>query len=329
MMKAIRATEKSPGPDQLAVEYVDLPVPKLGKDQCLIEVFGSCVNPSDAKGLLGKMPYLIWPRTPGRDYAGVVVEGPQNLVGKSVWGGGSGVLGMATHGAHAEFMLTDADSICEKPQQLSMLEAGAIGVPFTCAYMGLVDGAGVNAGDTVLVMGVNGKVGQAVTQLATMLDARLIGVERNGDRYLGHANGPVEIINASSQDILQAVMDLTGGRGVDIVYNTVGSPYFVVGNDALAKKGRQVIIATIEQEMPLNLFKFYRGNHRLIGVSNMDLDTKGAGEIYRKLTIGFENGALQPYPVKEDYVYELSEAKQAYRVVLTGGTKDRVLIKPN
>lgn len=259
----------------------------------------------------------------------MVIEGPQNLVGKSVWGGGSGVLGMATHGAHAEFMLTDADSICEKPQQLSMLEAGAIGVPFTCAYMGLVDGAGVKSGDTVLVMGANGKVGQAVTQLATMLDARVIGVERNGDRYLGHANGPVEIINANSQDILQAVMDLTAGGGADIVYNTVGSPYFAVGNDALAKRGRQVVIATIEPEMPLNLFKFYRGNHRLIGVSNMDLDTKGAGEIYHKLSTGFENGLLQPYPVMDDSVYDLSQAEEAYRVVLTGATKDRVLIKPN
>lgn len=328
-MKAIRAIEKSGGADHLAVEFVELPLPRVEKDQCLIKVFGSCVNPSDAKGLLGKMPYLVWPRTPGRDYAGVVVDGPQNLIGKEVWGGGSGVLGMATHGAHAEFLLTDAASICEKPKRLSMLEAGAIGVPFTCAYMGLIGAAGAKAGDTVLVMGANGKVGQAVTQLATMLNARVIGVERNGDQYLGHATGPVEIINASKQDIFEAVMEKTDGRGADIVYNTVGSPYFVVANNALAKQGRQIIIATIDQEMPLNLFKFYRGNHRLIGVSNMDLDTVGAAEIYRKLNPGFESGLLQPYPIKDEFVYELSRAVEAYRAVLTGTSKDRVIIKPN
>ncbi|MFC1665666.1 zinc-binding alcohol dehydrogenase family protein [Pseudomonadota bacterium] len=328
MMKAIRVNEKCQGPDLGAVEFVELPRPTLEKEQCLIEVLGSCVNPSDAKGLLGKMPYLVWPRTPGRDYAGRVVDGPENLVGKEVWGGGSGVLGMSANGAHAEFLVTDAASVSEKPERLTMLEAGAIGVPFTCAYMGLVDGADAKAGDTVLVMGANGKVGQAVIQLATMLKTRVIGVERNGDQYLGHATGPVEIINASQRDVLEAVMEKTNGLGADIVYNTVGSPYFAVANDALAKQGRQIIIATIDQEMPLNLFKFYRGNHRLIGVSNMDLDTVGAGQIYRKLKPGFDSGALQPYPVDDASVYELGRAVEAYRAVLTGATKNRVIIKP-
>ena len=91
------------------------------------------------------MPNLVWPRTPGRDYAGIVVEGPGGLVGTEVWGTG-GDLGMRRNGNHAEYAIVDAAGIAEKPGNLSMHEAGSLGVSWTCAYMGMVDGARVAEG---------------------------------------------------------------------------------------------------------------------------------------------------------------------------------------
>ncbi|MFX9189310.1 zinc-binding dehydrogenase, partial [Acinetobacter baumannii] len=79
---------------------------------------------------------------------------------------------------------------------------------------------------TVLVMGVNGKVGQAAVQIASWRGARVIGVVRRSEPYEGHSNAPVEVIDASAIDVAAQVRELTGGTGADIVYNTVGDPYF-------------------------------------------------------------------------------------------------------
>ena len=87
-MRAIRVHEKSQTSDKLNYELAEIEVPVLEADECLIEVAASGVNPSDVKALLGKMPDLEWPRTPGRDFAGTVVDGPAHHIGKQVWGTG-------------------------------------------------------------------------------------------------------------------------------------------------------------------------------------------------------------------------------------------------
>ena len=153
------------------------------------------VNPSDVKAVLGAMPHAVWPRTPGRDYAGTVVEGPAEWVGKEVWGSG-GELGIRRDGTHADLLVIEATHLREKPASVSLLEAGAIGVPFITAWAGLEDAGGVKQGDVVLVFGGNGKVGQATIQLATMAGARVFAVERTRVAYRGHASGPVEMIGA-------------------------------------------------------------------------------------------------------------------------------------
>ena len=326
-MKAIRVFEKSASTDELSLACVEVETPCLNADHCLIEVHGSAVNASDVKGILGKMPDLTWPRTPGRDYAGIVVDGPSHLVGKEVWGGGGGDLGMARDGAHAQFLVVEAAAVREKPSAIPLLEAGGIGVPFTCAYMGLVEGAAVQAGEMVAVFGANGKVGEAAIQIATMTGARVIGVEHRGSVYWEHARGPVEVIDGSARNVAEDLLERTEGRGVDIVFNTVGSPYFEVGCACMAKRGRQIIISTLEPEVPIDLMRFYRGNHRLIGVSNMDLNRYETAAIFEKLAPGFESGALKPYPAGNGQVFGLADARQAYAIVLKG-SNDRIFIDP-
>ena len=106
------------------------------------------------------MPQAIWPRTPGRDYSGIVVDGPADLLGKEVWGSG-GELGIDRDGTHARHLVIDASCVRAKPSTLSLREAGAVGVPFITASEGLREAGGVREGDIVLVLGGNGKVGQA------------------------------------------------------------------------------------------------------------------------------------------------------------------------
>jgi NADPH:quinone reductase-like Zn-dependent oxidoreductase len=325
-MRAIRVDSKATDIDHLALTVANLGQPEAPSGQAVVEIASAGVNPSDVKAVLGLMPHAVWPRTPGRDYAGTVVEGPSHLVGKQVWGSG-GELGIRRDGTHAAYLVVDAAHLREKPASVSLLEAGAVGVPFITAYEGLREAGGVQASDVVLVFGGNGKVGQATIQLATAAGARVFAVERTREAYRGHATGPVEMIDASTTNIAAYVRDRTHGHGADIVYNTVGSPYFAAANRALAIKGRQILISTIDKEVPLDIFAFYRGRHKLVGIDTLALDSGECAQILDALKPGFESGRLRPFPVLDGHVYPLEQAAQAYKAVLSG-SPERVVLQP-
>src|ERR1700688_1798662 len=176
-MTVIRVFEKAASIDSLVLQTVAVEQPKAGPQQCVIEVHSAGVNPSDVKATLGAMPHAIWPRTPGRDWAGVVVDGPADLKGQEVWGSG-GELGIRRDGTHSTHLVVDRAQVRRKPETVSLIEAGAVGVPFITAYEGLRRAGLPKAGDVVLALGANGKVGQATIQIATMLGAKVFGVER-------------------------------------------------------------------------------------------------------------------------------------------------------
>jgi NADPH:quinone reductase-like Zn-dependent oxidoreductase len=146
-------------------------------NELLIELKASAVNPSDVKAATGLMPYAVFPRTSGRDYAGVVIDGPEGWIGRGVFGS-SGDLGIRRDGTHATHLAVEADAVVEKPKALSWEEAAGIGVPFVTAMEGLRRAGIPKSGETVLVMGVSGKVGQAAVQIATWHGARVIGFVR-------------------------------------------------------------------------------------------------------------------------------------------------------
>ncbi len=82
---AVRVSEPAAEGEHLRLEIEPMASPAIGPDQCLIEVSAAGVNASDVKATLGQMPIAVWPRMPGRDYAGFVREGPGELIGKEVW----------------------------------------------------------------------------------------------------------------------------------------------------------------------------------------------------------------------------------------------------
>jgi NADPH:quinone reductase len=292
----------------------------------LIKIRCAGVNPSDVKAVLGAMPHAVWPRTPGRDYAGVVVEGPRDFIGREVWGSG-GELGIRRDGTHTRYLVLPAPNLREKPANISLAEAGVVGVPFITAYEGLREAGSVQRGDVVLVLGANGKVGQAAIQLATAAGARVFGVERTPDPYRGHATGEVTMIGASEGDIVERVRDATTGHGADIIFNTVGSPYFEAACRAMAIQGRQIFISTIERSVPFDILAFYRGRQRFIGIDTLQLDTADGAAVLDMLRPGFESGVLRPFPVLEANVYPLTRAAEAYRAVITGAP-ERVVLDP-
>jgi len=305
---------------------VERQVLSRGPDQVLIEVKAAAVNPSDVKAATGLMAYAVFPRTPGRDYAGLVIDGPPGTVGREVFGS-SGDLGIRRDGTHATHLVVEADAIVDKPGRVSWEEAAGIGVPFVTAMEGFRRAGMPTPDETVLVMGVNGKVGRAAVQIATWQGARAIGVVRKAEAYEGHANSRVDVIDASSADVATRVRELTANHGADIVFNTVGDPYFQAAHKSLALRGRQILIAAVNRTVQFDILEFYRGQHAYVGVDTLALSSVATGAVLRELAPGFATGHLKPFSINPAAIYPLDEARRAF-VAVAGSSRDRVILRP-
>jgi NADPH:quinone reductase-like Zn-dependent oxidoreductase len=295
-------------------------------NEVLIEIKAAAVNPSDVKAATGLMAYAVFPRTPGRDYAGIIIDGPPEMLGREVFGS-SGDLGIRRDGTHATHLAVEADAVIDKPENISWEEAAGIGVPFVTAMEGFRRAGLPKKDETVLVMGVNGKVGQAAVQIATWRGARVIGVVRKREPYEGHANSKVDVIDASTMDVVARVRELTDGKGADIAFNTVGDPYFEAAHKSLALRGRQILIAAIHPVVPFNILEFYRGQHTYVGIDTLALSSSATGAVLRELGRGFASGHLKPFPIDPVAIYPLEQAKRAF-VAVAGSSRQRVILRP-
>jgi NADPH:quinone reductase-like Zn-dependent oxidoreductase len=323
--RCVRLLAKADDPASLA-PVIERRTLSRAANEVLIEVKAAAVNPSDVKAATGLMPYAVFPRTPGRDYAGVVVDGPADWISREVFGS-SGDLGIRRDGTHATHLAVEADAVVEKPKTLSWDEAAGIGVPFVTAMEGFRRAGMPNKDETVLVMGVNGKVGQSAVQIATWSGARVIGVVRKNEPYQGHANSRIDVIDASVTDVATRVRELTHGKGADIVFNTVGDPYFQAAHKSLALRGRQILIAAVNPIVQFNILEFYRGQHSYVGIDTLALSSIATGAVLRELGPGFASGQLKPFPIKPGAIYPLEDAKAAFLAV-AGSSRDRVILRP-
>jgi NADPH:quinone reductase-like Zn-dependent oxidoreductase len=323
--RCVRLTAKADNPTSLA-PAVEIRALSRSADELLIEVKAAAVNPSDVKAATGLMAYAVFPRTPGRDYAGVVIDGPAGWIGREVFGS-SGDLGIRRDGSHATHLTVEPEAVVEKPQGIAWEEAAGIGVPFVTAMEGFRRAGIPKPGETVLVMGVNGKVGQAAVQIASWHGARVIGVVRKSEAYEGHTNSKVDVIDASVTDVATRLRELTGGKGADIVFNTVGDPYFQAAHQSLALRGRQILIAAVDRIVQFNILEFYRGQHTYVGIDTLGLSSIATGAVLRELGPGFASGHLKPYPIKPVAIYPLEQAKAAF-IAVAGSSRDRVILRP-
>jgi NADPH:quinone reductase-like Zn-dependent oxidoreductase len=265
----------------------DAPTPELGEDTALVRVRAAGLNPSDLMNIKGAFHYTTLPRVPGRDYAGVVEKGPEEWVGRPVWGSGS-ELGFSQDGTYAEFVVVPASSLVEKPANLSFAAAAAAGVPFATAYQALIQAARIQPGEIALVTGAAGAVGSAACQIALQRGLRVLGLVKDHTELEG-----VEIIR-SSEDLVGRVRELTGGRGVDVCLDTVSGPIFPTVIESLAIGGKlAVIVAKGDGKVMLDLRDLYRRRLQLLGINSLLVDTRETAEIYRELRPLFDAAYLR------------------------------------
>ena len=308
-MKALRFTEFGP-PSVLRVEEVA--IPEAGDGEALIQVKAAAINPSDIGNVAGRFKSTTLPRTPGRDFAGIVAKGGHE--GKEVWGS-SPTIGIVRDGSHAEYVVVPVETLSLKPKSLSMAQAAAIGVPYVTAWASVVSAAQIQAGETLLVVGAAGAVGQAATQIANWKQARVIAADVTSDPI----QGAEWAINTKTEDLRERVLELTAGKGVDAVFDTVGGPLFEPALRSLRFGGRQVAIASPgHAQVSFNLDDFYHNFSRLQGVDSYGLTSRQVREIEDELQLGFETGALTPPPIE---TVPFEKAVEAYTRVATRQAK--------
>jgi len=123
------------------------------------------------------------------------------------------------------------------------------------------------------------------------------------------------------------VRQLTDGRGADVVFNTVGDPYFQAAHKSLALRGRQILIAAVNPVVPFNILEFYRGQHIYVGIDTLALSSVATGALLRELLPGFEGGHLKPFPINSATTYPLDDVKRAF-VAVGDSSRERVILRP-
>jgi NADPH2:quinone reductase len=226
-MRAVQVLETI-GPD--GVRVVDVPEPEPGPGEVLIEVHSVGVSFPDL--LLSQGLYQLRPETPftlGVDVAGTLVSTGERVAGVIFYGGAG------------ERAVVPASSVFPLPEQTSYDEGAALPMNYLTALFALEERGGLRPGETVLVHGASGGVGTAALQVAAGLGARTIAVVSTEEKAgFARAAGAHETVPLDG--FKDAVHELTGGRGVDVVLDVVGGAVFTDSLRCLAEQGRLLVV---------------------------------------------------------------------------------------
>jgi NADPH:quinone reductase len=323
-MRALRFN-KFGDPDVLHI--ADLPDPHATAQEAVIRIEAASVNPSDVKNVAGQMDWTVLPRTPGRDFAGVVVSGPPEWEGAEVWGTG-GDVGFTRDGSHAELIKVPVEALARKPEKLTFDEASTVGVNFVVAWHGAVETAQLKAGETIAIFGVSGGVGGAVAQIAHALGATVIGVDRRKPSPETPAAHVIDdfVVFDPDADVAGEIKKANKGKGVEIVYDAVGGVTTKAALASLAHRGRLIVISAVgSPTVNIDLKDLYHNETRILGADSGKLSVVDSARLLQKMLPYFESGEFRPLPIAARYA--LDESAAAYDAV-AGHLAGRVVINP-
>lgn len=249
-MHAIIVDEFGP-PERLRLGEVAEPVP--GPDEALVTVQAAPVNYVDLLVVGGTYQFLpSLPFIPGKGPAGVVAALGTKATGLRV---GDRVLAMAEQGGYAEAVTVRADQCYRLPASMSFTEAASLSLVYDTAWFALRERARFQAGETVLVLGASGGVGEAATQLAHAMGGRVLaGISRPQRAASVLAAGADAVIDLSAADLRESLRTQvnaeTDGQGADIILDPLGGPIFEAAVRALAWRGRLVVIGFAAGAIP-------------------------------------------------------------------------------
>lgn len=309
-------------PENLRLE--ELPEPRPGGGEVIVELAAAALNRRDVWIRRGKYAGIKLPIILGSDGAGRVAEaGPdvdRTLVGREVvinpgldWGSDPRVqspafriLGLPDDGTYAERVKVPASNVFPKPAHLTFEEAAALPLAGLTAYRAVVTRARVQRGETVLVTGIGGGVAAFALQIATRLGARVLVTSTSAaKRERAHALGAAGSADTDADDWPAAIKSLTGGRGADVVIDSVGGETFAKALDAVRPGGRVVTYGATTGAAPIEVRRIFFKQLDVLGT------TMGApADFEAMIALYASDDQLRP-PI--DTTFPLQEAAAAHR----------------
>ena len=251
-MKAILCKTYGP-PESLVIE--DIASPKPAKGQVVISVKACGVNFPDT--LIIQNKYQVKPPlpfSPGSEIAGIVKELGEGVDHVQV---GDRVIVFTGWGGFAEEVVVDASHLILMPEAMDFASASAFVLTYGTSHYALKDRAQLKPGETLLVLGAAGGVGLAAIQIGKVMGARVIAAASTDEKLaVCKQQGANEVINYTNEDLKERVKDLTGGNGVDVVFDPVGGDYSEAALRGMAWGGRYLVIGFAAgniPRIPLNL----------------------------------------------------------------------------
>lgn len=320
-MKGIRIHEFG-GPEVMKLE--EIPLPRPASKQVLVDIKAAGVNPVDVyirSGLYANKPPL--PYTPGMDAAGIVKSVGEGVT--RVTAGDRVYVAGSISGTYAEEALCEEFRVHPLPEHVSFQQGAAIGVPYGIAYRALFHRARAKAGETVLVHGATGGVGIAAVQLARAEGMNVIGSGGTKEGIdLVVQQGAHHTVDHRDPDHLEQVLNLTEGRGVDVVIEVAA--HLNLGNDLkiLGQGGRIVVIGsrgTVEIDPRDAMMR----DAAILGVLLFNASEDDLAAIHAALGDGLEKERLRPMIGKE---FPLADAAKAHTSVMESRAFGKIVLIP-
>lgn len=314
------------GPEVLTLQ--ELPSPLLSTDSVRVAVAAAGVNFPDTLMIQGRYQYRPDPPfVPGAEVAGVITE-----VGAKVtqWAVGDRVAAFIPLGGYASEAVVPAQACLPVPEAMSLTEAGGYALVYGTVAHALMQCADLKAGETLLVLGAAGGVGLAAVQLGKLMGARVIAAASSDDKLaLARAHGADEGVNYQTGSLKAAVKSLTGGQGVDVIFDPVGGPLM---SDCLSAAGwgcRLLIVGFADgaiPEIPANrlLLKEMAAKGVFWGAFAVrDPATNAAN--YQQLAQWYNAGKFKPVISK---TYPLDAAAEAMQDLLARRATGKLVLLP-
>jgi NADPH2:quinone reductase len=312
------------GPQDLRLE-LQWPEPKPGRGEVLVDVKAAALNFPDVlmtRGLYQERPSL--PFIPGLEFAGVVAEVGEGVADLAP---GDRVVGFSGQTV-AEKVVARRESVMRMPATLDFLAASGISLTYFTSYHALRQRAQLQPGETLLVLGAGGGVGTTAVELGTVLGARVIAAASSAEKLeVARSLGADHSIDYATEDLRERVKQITGGAGVDVVYDPVGGALAEPAVRSLAWKGRFLVIGFAAGEIPklaANLLLLKSAS--LVGVfwgAFAKREPQVQGQNARELWELFEAGRLKPVVGQ---VYTLEDGARALTALESRQAKGKVVI---
>lgn len=294
-MKAVLAREFGPL-EGLVLEEV--PTRRAGPGEVVIAVKACGVNFLDALMVQGKYqtkPPL--PFSPGVEVAGIVTELGSGVTGLAK---GARVLAFVGHGGYAEEVTAAISNVIAVPPEMDFVTAAAFPIAYATSHHALKDRARLQPGETLLVLGAAGGVGLTAVEIGKIMGARVIACASSEEKLaLCREYGADALINYGASDLRERVRELTGGKGVDVVYDPVGGACAEPAVRSLGLEGRYLVIGFASGEIPkipLNLLLLKMSS--LVGVfwgAFAKAQPQRSGANFAELLAWYTAGKLRPH----------------------------------